>query len=146
VEELKRSLSGTNKLFAEQDDKFKYIAKAVESFPAVPLEMTHELKVLNDEVYAIRMQLYGDRTRASREFETEPGINDRLGYAAYSSWWNTAEPTVTAREQLSIAGEQYAVVLGRVQELTRSIANLEKRLVELNVPYTPGRGSDWRED
>ena len=146
VAELKRSLSGTNKLFAEQEDKLKYIAKAVEAFPAVPLELTQELKVLNDEVYAIRMQLYGDRTRASREFETEPGINDRLGYAAYSSWWNTAEPTGTAREQLSIAGEQYAVVLGRVQELTRSIANLEKRLVELNVPYTPGRGSDWRED
>ena len=133
-------------MFGEQDEKLKYISKAVEAFPAVPLALANELKVLNDEVYAIRTLLYGDRTRSSREFETAPSINDRLGYAAYSSWWNTAEPTGTAREQLRIASEQYASVLDRVQKLTRSIAELEKRLVELNVPYTPGRGSDWRED
>jgi hypothetical protein len=146
VAELQRSISGTNKLYSENKDKLAYIEKAVEMYPAVPMEMMDEIRKLEDELYAIRLAIYGDRTRSSRDIETEPSLNGRVGYAAYSSWWNTAEPTKTAREQIAIAEEEYVEVLDKMRGVASSVEAMEKRLVELKVPYTPGRGSDWGEE
>jgi photosystem II stability/assembly factor-like uncharacterized protein len=143
VAELQRSLSGTNQLFREKKEKLEYIEKAVENYPAVPVEMIGEINRLEEEMYQIRLALFGDETRSSREFETDPSLNGRVGYAAYSSWWNTAEPTKTAREQIDIAEEQYTDILDQMRKVAQSIEEIENRLVELKVPYTPGRGADW---
>jgi photosystem II stability/assembly factor-like uncharacterized protein len=146
IAELERSLKGTNKLFDENKEKLTYIQKAVEDFPAVPMELITEIKALEDEMYQIDMALNGDRTRSSREFETLPGINDRLGYASYASWWHTSSPTNTAREQLKLANEDYAPVLAKTKKIAADIKAIEARLTDMQVPYTPGRGEHWRED
>ncbi|MFT5903492.1 MAG: photosystem II stability/assembly factor-like uncharacterized protein [Flammeovirgaceae bacterium] len=146
VAELQRSISGTNKLYSENKEKLEYIEKAVEMYPAVPMEMMGEIRQLEEELYEIRLAIYGDATRSSRDIETEPSLNGRVGYAAYSSWWNTAEPTQTAKDQISIAEEEYVAVLQKMRDVASSVEAIEKKLVEMKVPYTPGRGSDWRED
>jgi hypothetical protein len=146
VAELQRSISGTNKLYGEKKEKLEYIEKAVEMYPAVPMEMMDEIRELEEEMYQIRLALYGDPTRSSREFETDPSLNGRVGYAAYSSWWNTAEPTKTAQEQIAIAEAEYSGVLQKMREVASSIEDIEKRLVDMKVPYTPGRGSGWGEE
>jgi len=146
VAELQRSIKGTNKLYGEKKEKLEYIQKAVEIYPAVPMKMMDEVNELKDEMYEIGIELYGDRTRSSRDFETDPSLNGRVGYAAYSSWWNTAEPTKTAQRQIDIAEEQYADVLERMRSVADQVEEIEKRLVEMKVPYTPGRGSEWGEE
>ena len=146
VAELERSIAGTNKLYSENKEKLEYIEKAVETYPSVPIEMIDELKKLENSLYSMRLALYGDPTRSSRQFETEPSLNGRIGYASYSSWWNTAEPTKTAREQLAIAKEEYSGILDQMRSLSDAVESIEKRLVELKVPYTPGRGSDWGDE
>jgi photosystem II stability/assembly factor-like uncharacterized protein len=146
VAELQRSIKGTNKLYGEKKEKLEYIEKAVETYPAVPMDLMDEIRALEDEMYEIRLALYGDPTLSSREFETKPSLNGRVGYAAYSSWWNTADPTQTAREQVQIAEEQYSGILERMRTVAAKVEEIEKRLVELKVPYTPGRGSEWGED
>ena len=146
VAELQRSISGTNKLYSENKEKLEYIEKAVEMYPAVPMEMMGEIRKLEEELYEIRLAIYGDATRSSRDIETEPSLNGRVGYAAYSSWWNTAEPTQTAKDQISIAEEEYVAVLQKMRDVASSVEAIEKKLVEMKVPYTPGRGSDWGED
>ncbi len=146
VAELQRSIKGTNKLYSEKKEKLDYIEKAIEMYPSAPIDMLAEVKALEESMYRIRLSLYGDRTRSSREFETKPSLNGRVGYAAYSSWWNTAEPTKTAREQIDIAKEEYADILNQMREVADAVEDIEKRLVDMKVPYTPGRGSDWGEE
>ncbi|HKL39475.1 MAG TPA: hypothetical protein VJ894_02295 [Cryomorphaceae bacterium] len=146
VAELQRSIKGTNKLYGEKKEKLEYIQKAVEIYPAVPMEMMDEVNELKDEMYEIGIELYGDDTRSSRDFETDPSLNGRVGYAAYSSWWNTAEPTKTAQRQIEIAEEQYSSILDRMRKVADAVTEIENRLVEMKVPYTPGRGSGWGED
>jgi len=146
VAELQRSIKGTNKLYGENSEKLEYIEKAVETFPAAPMDLMEEIKALEDDMYEIRLALYGDPTLSSREFETKPSLNGRVGYAAYSSWWNTADPTQTAKEQIDIAEEEYNEILIRMRTVSDAVAEIEKRLVDLKVPYTPGRGSDWGKD
>lgn len=146
VSELQRSVAGTNNVFRDNQKKLKFIEKAVEGYPSVPLSLMDELNKLDDEMYDLSLELFGDNTLSSREFETKPSLNGRLGYAAYSSWWNTAEPTKTARKQVAIAEELYEDILSRVQNVGTQIEDIERRLIEMRVPYTPGQGSDWRED
>jgi len=146
VAELDRSLSGTKKLYSESKEKLEYIETAVVKYPAAPLSMMEDIKRLKDEIYEVRLVIWGDNTRSSRQMETLPGLSSRLGYVGYSSWWNTAEPTGTAREQFQIASEDYQQVLEKTRSIADDLAEIEKQLVELKVPYTPGRGSDWGED
>jgi photosystem II stability/assembly factor-like uncharacterized protein len=146
VAELNRSLSGTQKLYNESEEKLNFIEQAIVAYPNAPLEMMDEVKQLEDQLYNIRMAIWGDRTKSSREMETLPGISGRLGYASYTSWWNTANPTQTAREQYEIAQNDYELVLDQTRKVVAKIAEMEKRLVDLKVPYTPGRGSDWGVD
>jgi hypothetical protein len=146
VAELERSLRGTSKLFNENGEKLDYIEVAVINYPSAPLELMERVQALKEEQASLKVAIYGDQTKTSRDMEALPGLTDRVAYASYSSWWNTAEPTTTAREQYDIASNQYDGVLLRVQKVTTDIAQLEKELVDLKVPYTPGRGADWRED
>jgi photosystem II stability/assembly factor-like uncharacterized protein len=143
VAELSRSLSGTNKLYSETGEKLNYIEQAVKTYPTAPLQLMTEINQLKDEMYELRLELFGDPTRSSHEFETAPSLNDRLGYAAYATWWNTAEPTQTARTQYQLAKEDYAEVLSAMRKLVDKVDALERKLVDMKVPYTPGRGSDW---
>lgn len=146
VAELERSLSGTSKLFNENGEKLDYIEVAVINYPSAPLELLERVQALKTEQALLKVAIHGDRTKTSRDMEALPGLTDRVAYASYSSWWNTAEPTTTAREQYEIAKNDYEGVLIRVQKVTTDIAQLEKELVDLKVPYTPGRGADWKEE
>ncbi|NEN24723.1 glycosyl hydrolase [Cryomorpha ignava] len=146
VAELQRSMEGTQKLFSESEEKVNYIKKAIELFPTVPLDLSTKVKSLEDDLYAIKQKLYGDATRSSREFETLPGLTGRLEYVAYSTWWNTSNPTQTARDQFDLANNEYQDVLAKMKSVAAEIAKVETELTELKVPYTPGRGEGWRKD
>lgn len=146
VAELERSLSGTSKLFYENNKKLDFIEAAVIQYPSAPLGLMERVNALNKEQELLKVALYGDRAKTSRDMEALPGLTGRVGYVSYSSWWNTAEPTTTAREQYEIAKNEYEGILVRVQKVTTDISQLEKELVDLKVPYTPGRGADWRQD
>lgn len=146
VAELDRSLSGTKKLYNENKEKLEYIETAVVKYPQAPLDLMDDLNRLKDELYNIRLAIWGDNTKSKRDMETLPGLSSRLGYVGYSTWWNTADPTETAREQFQIASEDYESVLEKTRSIASELAEIEKKLVELKVPYTPGRGPDWGEE
>ncbi|HKL03756.1 MAG TPA: hypothetical protein VJ911_08775, partial [Cryomorphaceae bacterium] len=146
VAELHRSLKGTQKLHNESSEKINYIESAILKFPGAPLEMMEEVQALEDELYELKLEIWGDDIKSDLQMETLPGISGRLSYASYSSWWNTAAPTQTAREQYTIAQKEYSDVLARSKAVADALRAMEKKLVELKVPYTPGRGAAWGEE
>jgi hypothetical protein len=105
-----------------------------------------ELRKLQDDLYQVKIALYGDDTRSRLGYETLPGITSRLAIAEWSSWWNTSEPTKTVRDQAAIASELFEPVLNTTRRVAEDLSAIEKRLVELKVPYTPGRGKDWGQE
>lgn len=143
--ELQRKVSGQKALYRENKEKLDYIEQAVLNYPSVPLQLSGELSRLADLQYANKLAIWGDETRSKREFETLPGLSERVGLAVYSTWYNTSEPTQTAQSQLSYSREIYEEVAVRTAEVTMEIAKIEKQLLDLKVPYTPGR-SEWGEE
>ena len=146
VAELNRSLSGTEKLYHENKEKLEYIEMAIVKYPSAPLDLMSDVDSLKNRIYDVKLAIWGDDTRSTRDMETLPGLSGRIEYVSYSSWWNTAEPTQTAKEQYQIAKDEYNAVFKETKSIASEIAELEQKLVDLKVPYTPGRGSDWGED
>ncbi|QNL23019.1 glycosyl hydrolase [Hyphobacterium sp. CCMP332] len=146
VAEFSRSVDGSNKLLDESENRLKYIKKAIQVYHSTPVEWMPEVKSIEDKLYDVNLALNGDRTLSSREFETKPGINGRVGFAYYNTWYNTTEPTGTAREQLKIAKELYPPVKAKLDEAVKAIKDLENKMDEKKVPYTPGRDENWKEE
>lgn len=146
VAELSRSLEGTQKLFNENGEKVDYIEQAIINYPTAPLSFFSRIDSLKDRQYQLKMVLYGDDSKSKRDMETLPGLSGRLGYAQYSSWYNTSEPTQTARQQFKLVQKEYADVLKEVKSMHDALSEIEKELVEYKVPYTPGRGSNWKKE
>jgi photosystem II stability/assembly factor-like uncharacterized protein len=146
VAELQRQVKGVQRIHSENEDKLKHLLKAVENYPSAPLELMAELRKLQDDIYQVKIALYGDDTRSRLGYETLPGITSRLAIAEWSSWWNTSEPTKTVRDQAAIASELFEPVLNTTRRVAEDLSAIEKRLVELKVPYTPGRGKDWGQE
>lgn len=146
VAELNRSVQGTSKLFGELKNRLKHIKTAVETYPNINAQLFVEINLLEEKMNTTSITLYGDNAVGKYEFETYPSIMNRLGMSVYSVWENTSAPTETAKSNIKIATEEYAVVLKAVQEYAKAVENLEQKLANSPSPYTPGRGSEWKED
>lgn len=144
--EFVRRLDGVSKLHGENEERLEYIKKAVQIYHTAPLDMMKEIKAVEDLMYDVNLALNGDRTRSSREFETLPGLNGRAAYAYWNTWDNFTKPTETAKEQLSIAKEEYPAVKSKLDDAIKRIDAMESKLDDNKVPYTPGRDQNWKKD
>ena len=146
IEELSRRVSGAQKQISETSRKLKFMKKAIEQYPNAKLEWMQRVKDMNNMLYDIRVAFDGDPIRQTNQFETYPGISNRLGLAAYSTWNSFAAPTKTAEMNYSIAYEDYEVEIAKLQLIIQNLSGLEKEFNDAKMPYTPGRGSDWKDD
>ena len=146
IEELSRRVSGAQKQISETSDKLKYIKKAIEEYPNAKLDWMQRVKDMDNMLYDIRVAFNGDPIRRTNQFETYPGINYRLGVAAYSTWNSFAAPTKTAEMNYKIAYEDYAVEIVKLQLVIQNMTLLEKEFNDAKMPYTPGRGDNWKDD
>ena len=88
--------------------------------------------------------MHGDRTRYSREIETEPTLMGRVERIVYNNWNNLSSTTESAKTYYQIAKDNYDPFIERLREVIRSVDELERILDQNNVPYTPGRGVEWQ--
>lgn len=146
VAELRRSISGTGKVFGETNNRIKYIKSAIEKYPTVPLELMPEAKALENEMTQLSLSLYGNSTKSSRDFETKPSISGRIGTVVYQTWYTTAAPTKSAKREFSIVEKEYPALLEKLKEIMAKVKALEIKLDAYNTPYTPGRGENWKEE
>lgn len=144
VAEFRRSVDGSEKLLSEMQNKLKYIKVAVQTIPNTDLSLLTQIKKLEDNINKTRIALYGDEAIAAHEYETYPGIDNRLSSVIWSIWNSTAAATTTAKNNIKIAKEEYAPVLTEIKAYVNTITGLEKGLGI--SPYTPGRGEDWKEE
>jgi hypothetical protein len=71
---------------------------------------------------------------------------DRVELAVYSMWNSTAAPTNTAKMHIKVAQEEFPPVQAAVKALLTEVETVEKQLTDAKVPYTPGRGTEWKEE
>jgi hypothetical protein len=108
------------------------------------LEISEQFIALDKRLDAAGVALNGDRTRSSREFETAPSINQRLGNIVGALWMSTAADPAMYKESYSVVEKQFRPVYNEVKAIGEEVKKLEAALEKYGAPYTPGRLPEFR--
>jgi hypothetical protein len=146
VAETGRKVRGTNRLMNETKEKLDLIQTALTSYPNTDTKLLEEVKLLKTEFQKCLVMMNGDRTKSSREFETVPGINERLGLVEYAIYENTVDVSNTRKKNLSIVQEEYAELRKILDDIIKRTRTIEEKLDNQGIPYTKGKTESWKED
>ncbi len=144
VAELQRAVLGAVRSLGEAESRLEHLRKGVDDTPAAGLELARGVRELEAALRTLRIRLTGDRTVASRNEPTPPSLSGRVRRIESGSWNATSAPTSTHRENLRIAGEEFAALLPELRRaLTVELVRLEEELERAGGPWTPGRVPRW---
>lgn len=146
VAEINRSISGSNKLMQEANEKLNLLKHAVTNYPNADLKFLEEIQAIRLGLADCSLLLYGDRLKASKEFEIPPSILERLGTVEYQLYESTTGVTSTQRKQIAIVKEEYTAFRNQLDPLLVRLKTLETKLAEVPIPYTKGGNESWKED
>ncbi|MFW5946878.1 MAG: VPS10 domain-containing protein [Gemmatimonadota bacterium] len=119
------------------EERLASLKTAIRQTPDLPVDALADARSLEERLAELRVELEGDWSVASREFETPPSIASRASTVLYSSFGATSAPTGQQQEQLRIAGDDLAGLRPAVDALLEDVGALATRLRELGAPYIP---------
>jgi photosystem II stability/assembly factor-like uncharacterized protein len=144
VAELRRVVTGTEEYRREQMNKLRYLKAAAQKTGSVPLDLSEQFAALEKRLEAAGVAISGDRSRSSREFETVPSINQRIGRITGALWSSTAADPAAYQDDYDIVEKKFRPVYYEVKSIGEEVKKLEMQLEKYNVPYTPGRIPEFK--
>jgi hypothetical protein len=146
VSEMHRKVSGSSKLMNETKEKLDMIKYAIQTYPSTDLKLLEEVRQLRLLYDSCALLIYGDRLKASKEFETPPSFASRLDYVNYQLFESSSGVTQTQRTNLKIVEEEYAAFRAVLDEFIKRTNAVAEKLDEMGIPYTQGKNEKWKEN
>lgn len=144
LSEFRRLMRGSSNMRSEYEKRLKHLKKAVEEYPNASFDHMKTIDSLEKLIYSIDFRLWGDQTLSKYEFETAPSIGGRVETIVYQTWNSTADPTTTQKDALKISKEEFIEVRADIDILVKAVKDLEEKLSDIPIPYTPGRDENWK--
>jgi photosystem II stability/assembly factor-like uncharacterized protein len=144
VAALNQKINNASNWLDEVNDVLKEMQSTLINYPNTELSLlseTRALKLLYDEAALV---LWGDKIKSSREFETPPSINDRMGMVEYQLYENTAGVSNTHRANKAIAEEQYNALSISLGVISIRMKALQEKLNSVPIPYTKTLSRFWK--
>lgn len=147
VAELQRTVQASTSLTAEAANRIKHMKEAVLSVAKPNQDFVKEVVEIEGQLRSVQQKINGDAIANRLDIDQVPSISSRLFTLIYENFNTTSDPTVTMKEQLQIAGEDFEGALAELKNLlTVKISALEQRLEAAGAPYTPGRVPEWKKN
>ncbi len=146
VSRLYRAVSGAINSANDVQNRLKAIRKALQdTASAQPLEAQADaIEQRNNEILRA---LRGDAALAARSENVPTSINDRMSNIMEGERFSITRPTQTHLDAYTIAADEFAQQLAKLQTLIRvDLAKLERDMEAAGAPWTPGRVPEWQED
>lgn len=143
VTEIRKAVSAATDLMTTMEQRVRNINLAVQDMPAPAKAVLEKSHTITRQLHELKTKMNGDATRARRDFETIPSINERVLGIEGSVWSSTAPIPQTYKDSYTIAAKQFSAVLGELRTVQSSLEQLEKELEINKAPYTPGRWPEW---
>lgn len=143
---LQADMSITRNLLSDANNKIRHIKVAIRQAEQ-PLDvLLSDVNAIEQQLKQVQIDLYGDPIKTKLDIAQPLSPASRLGAIGYEQKYSTATPTTTHRESYSIAKQEITVIKGKVEKIyNEEIKALEKKLIEMGAPYTPGRGYENKE-
>jgi len=144
VTEIRKAVSAVNDLMNTMDARIRNINLAVQDMPAPAKPILEKSFTVTRQLNDLKIKMNGDVSKARRNFETLPSINERVSGIEGSVWSSTAPIPTTFKDSYTVAAKQFTLALDDLKKIQTAIEQLEKELEINNAPYTPGRWPDWK--
>jgi photosystem II stability/assembly factor-like uncharacterized protein len=141
---LNQKINNASNWLDDVNDVLQEMQSTLINYPNTELSLlseTRALKLLYDEAALV---LWGDKIKSSREFETLPSINDRMGMVEYQLYENTAGVSNTHRANKAIAEEQYNALSISLGVISNRMEALQEKLNTVPIPYTKTLSRFWK--
>jgi photosystem II stability/assembly factor-like uncharacterized protein len=146
VSEMHRKVSGSAKLMNETKEKLDMMKYAIQTYPSTDMKLLEEVRQLRLMYDSCSLLIYGDRLKASKEFETPPSFASRLDYINYQLFESSSGVTQTQRDNLKIVNEEYVAFRQVLDLLVKRTNAVAEKLDEMGIPYTQGKNEKWKEN
>jgi photosystem II stability/assembly factor-like uncharacterized protein/uncharacterized coiled-coil protein SlyX len=144
VAELSNALGGVQQTLSSMDNQLRHIREAMKRMKAPMENMLKEVVDLEDQLRAIRLQLFGDGVASTLDQDTPKSVTSRVGYLSYSQYYSTAPPSKGHLLSFEIAKEEFEPILQEVRRLSDEVLPaLQQKLERAGAPFTPGRKVDY---
>ena len=144
LNKLRRVTQATMRITNETDNRIKHIRAAVDASPKAGDELRKEAKRLEQEMTAIKLELYGDNSQKSRNRDVAPTFYGRIESIIWGQWRSTGPPTETQKQSYRVALEQFEPLYIRLKKLVeKDLKAMEAKLEAIEAPFTPGRFPEW---
>lgn len=139
VEKLRNAASSTDQFIQHLEDRIKYLKKAIQVSPEVPLSFVADLKTSTDDLNELTVKFYGNSSLSKHEFEVPNTIYGNVGTIIWNMWRVRTSVTTTNRTLYTETGAALETLLVDLQKIDDQIKGIEKKMDNFGVPYTPGR-------
>lgn len=135
LETFRREASGINRYFSFLQKRIQSTKAAVRNTPNVELSILDQLRSMELKAEDLDILLHGNKYLSKHEFETTPGIMNRIGLSVWNSYGNQQATTTTQQNDLEWARTELAKVQSQMEVLKMEFESLEKQLVKAGIPY-----------
>lgn len=146
VAEINRSVSGSQRLLNEYNEKYELMKFGVSSYPNVSLNLLQDLRKAKLNIDTCYLLLYGDGIKASREVETPPTFVHRLGYVNGQLFETSSAVSKSQKENLIWVKEDYEAFRLVLNATILQVKALEEKLDQAKIPYLKGKDEKWKRD
>jgi hypothetical protein len=147
VARLQRAVTGALEAANTARTRLGLMKRALVETPAAPQELTDDANSIEKRLNEILRDLRGDPTLRSRNENTPPSINERVGGIVGDQRMSTSRPTQTQMDQYRAAADEFKQTLAALRALIEGdLARLEKAMEAAGAPHTPGRLPEWKDN
>jgi chromosome segregation ATPase len=144
VAALSQQLSNASNWMSEAKEVLENMESSLKNYPNTELALLSETRALKLLYDNCATALWGDRIKSSREFETPPSINDRLGMVEYQLYENTAGVSTTHKANKVIVEEQFTALSASLADMSKRIQVLQHKLALVPIPFTKSLSHFWK--
>jgi len=143
---LNRALGGAQGVYSDLSNRMRYLKAAWLQTPGASADLQKQVNSLEQQMTAISVALYGDRTLARREFETLPSVSSRVYSLTGNLLYTSSAPTQTMITNYQTVSRQFTALLSDLRKAYDGVQALETALDRAGAPHTPGRFPVWSEE
>lgn len=145
---MRRAGRAIGSVLSDFDKRIQHLEKGILHSTTTSLNVLEEVEELRIQHKQLGIEMYGDNSLSSREFETVPSLTERMEKSIWNMWYATAAPSKSAYKRYEIAGDLFTAFLSNLATLEGRIIKLEERLSKDGAPYTNGSSliPDWKKE
>jgi photosystem II stability/assembly factor-like uncharacterized protein len=135
VDELTKKLIMSSDLLESMKGRLENIKKATLDMTQDPTSILKEAYNMKQDLIALRISLFGDETKAKREFEVAPTPSDRIYTITGAVWNNTSAIPGMYRESFDIAKSELDGISPKINAMNDKVKAIEKQVHLKGGPY-----------